>query len=217
MSASTDMAYGTDEDLHLIFSRFGEILSCEVIRDKRTGDSFQYSFIEFANQADCEQAYFKMQGVLIDDHRIHVDFSQSVSRLAQNFLNKPRKQSANFGGKEGLVKGRSYQETKTKHEMIFDEDDVKERKRRRSRTRSRSRSRSRDRSHKDRDKRGHDRRGRYESGHGRDKNKRSYEPRRERDSGRDGGRERDSEYEKRRDYDRDRSRDRYRDKERSRR
>lgn len=70
-----------DEDLNLIFSRFGKILSCEVIRDKKTGDSLQYSFIEFENQKDCEQAYFKMQGVLIDDHRIHVDFSQSVSLI----------------------------------------------------------------------------------------------------------------------------------------
>lgn len=68
-----------DEDLNLIFSRFGKILSCEVIRDKRTGDSLQYAFIEFDEQKACEQAYFKMQGVLIDDHRIHVDFSQSVS------------------------------------------------------------------------------------------------------------------------------------------
>jgi hypothetical protein len=41
----------------------------------------QYAFIEFENQKDCEQAYFKMQGVLIDDHRIHVDFSQSVRWL----------------------------------------------------------------------------------------------------------------------------------------
>ena len=72
-------AYGSiDEDLELIFSRFGKVLSCEVIRDKRTGDSLQYAFIEFENKQDCEQAYFKMQGVLIDDHRIHVDFSQSV-------------------------------------------------------------------------------------------------------------------------------------------
>jgi hypothetical protein len=68
--------------LELIFSRFGKILSCEVIRDKKTGDSLQYAFIEFENQKDCEQAYFKMQGVLIDDHRIHVDFSQSVGRVS---------------------------------------------------------------------------------------------------------------------------------------
>ena len=31
-----------DEDLELIFGRFGKILSCEVIRDQKTGDSLQY-------------------------------------------------------------------------------------------------------------------------------------------------------------------------------
>jgi len=74
--------------LELIFSRFGKILSCEVIRDRRTGDSLQYAFIEFENQKDCEQAYFKMQGVLIDDHRIHVDFSQSVSSRSSHLLDE---------------------------------------------------------------------------------------------------------------------------------
>jgi len=29
----------------------------------------------------CEQAYFKMDNLLIDDRRIRVDFSQSVSKL----------------------------------------------------------------------------------------------------------------------------------------
>ena len=78
LASMSILKQSTDEDLNLIFSRFGKILSCEVIRDKRTSDSLQYAFIEFEQQKDCEQAYFKMQGVLIDDHRIHVDFSQSV-------------------------------------------------------------------------------------------------------------------------------------------
>jgi peptidyl-prolyl cis-trans isomerase-like 4 len=72
----------TDGDLELIFGRFGTILSCEVIRDRKTGDSLQYAFIEYEDKAACEGAYFKMQGVLIDDRRIHVDFSQSVSKLS---------------------------------------------------------------------------------------------------------------------------------------
>jgi peptidyl-prolyl cis-trans isomerase-like 4 len=62
-----------DEDLELIFSRFGTIMSCQVIRDKRTGDSLQYAFIEFDKREDAEQAYFKMQNVLVDDRRIWVD------------------------------------------------------------------------------------------------------------------------------------------------
>lgn len=70
-----------DEDLQVIFSRFGPITSCEVIRDVKTGESLQYAFIEFENAADCEKAYFKMDNVLIDDRRIHVDFSQSVAKF----------------------------------------------------------------------------------------------------------------------------------------
>jgi peptidyl-prolyl cis-trans isomerase-like 4 len=70
-----------DDDLELIFSRFGKINSCEVIRDKKTGDSLCYAFIEFDKQEDCESAYFKMDNVLIDDRRIHVDFSQSVAKV----------------------------------------------------------------------------------------------------------------------------------------
>lgn len=63
----------TDADLELIFSRFGPILSCQVIRDKRSGDSLQYAFIEFDRRPDAEQAYAKMQNVLVDDRRIWVD------------------------------------------------------------------------------------------------------------------------------------------------
>ncbi|KAG0424156.1 hypothetical protein HPB47_000088 [Ixodes persulcatus] len=71
----------TDEDLEIIFSRFGPIKSCEVIRDRKTGDSLQYAFVEFTCREHCESAYFKMDNVLIDDRRIHVDFSQSVAKL----------------------------------------------------------------------------------------------------------------------------------------
>jgi len=101
-----------DESLQLIFSRFGQILSCEVIRDKRTGDSLQYAFIEYKDKPDAERAYFKMQNVLIDDHRIHVDFSQSVSRLAdvwRDATNKRRRTGGGgFGGIEELEKKRQF-------------------------------------------------------------------------------------------------------------
>ncbi|KAJ2045486.1 Peptidyl-prolyl cis-trans isomerase-like 4, partial [Coemansia sp. S2] len=67
-----------DDDLETIFTRFGKILSCQVIRDSQSGDSLGYAFIEFDQKEACEEAYFKMDNVLIDDRRIHVDFSQSV-------------------------------------------------------------------------------------------------------------------------------------------
>ncbi|XP_073028868.1 peptidyl-prolyl cis-trans isomerase CYP59 [Primulina eburnea] len=70
-----------DEDLNTIFSRFGVVTSAEIIRDHKTGDSLCYAFIEFEDKDACEQAYFKMDNALIDDRRIHVDFSQSVAKL----------------------------------------------------------------------------------------------------------------------------------------
>ncbi|KAF5647916.1 peptidyl-prolyl cis-trans isomerase-like 4 [Fusarium sp. NRRL 52700] len=105
-----------DEDLELIFGRFGKILSCEVIRDQKTGDSLQYAFIEFEDKASCETAYFKMQDVLIDDRRIHVDFSQSVSKLSDVWrkdTNSKRRATAHrggWGGVDELEKRRQYRD-----------------------------------------------------------------------------------------------------------
>ena len=41
----------TEEDLEIIFSRFGPISGCEVIKDKKTGASLQYAFVEFEKVA----------------------------------------------------------------------------------------------------------------------------------------------------------------------
>ncbi|KAJ2840519.1 Peptidyl-prolyl cis-trans isomerase-like 4, partial [Coemansia sp. 'formosensis'] len=49
-----------DDDLETIFTRFGKILSCQVIRDPQSGDSLGYAFIEFDQKEACEEAYFKM-------------------------------------------------------------------------------------------------------------------------------------------------------------
>ncbi|QUC23437.1 uncharacterized protein UV8b_07678 [Ustilaginoidea virens] len=124
-----------DEDLELIFGRFGKILSCEVIRDQKTGDSLQYAFIEYEDKASCETAYFKMQGVLIDDRRIHVDFSQSVSKLSDMWrkdTNSKRKANASRGGWGGvreLEKRRQYRAEEDRAEknnygMIHGEEEM---------------------------------------------------------------------------------------------
>lgn len=136
----------TDDDLEIIFSRFGKINSCEVIRDKKTGDSLQYAFIEFDDKKSCESAYFKMDNVLIDDRRIHVDFSQSVSKI------------------KWLGKGRG-----VKHITEEEDDHVSKNKK------TRPRSKDRDHRERDRDRhndiRTHDR-DRRDRGHSRDRKSR---------------------------------------------
>lgn len=193
----------TDEDLELIFSRFGKILSCEVIRDKRTGDSLQYAFIEYEEQSSCEQAYFKMQGVLIDDHRIHVDFSQSVSKLSDSWRtatnSKRRQGGGGFGGVSGLEKKRQYKAEdygggrRDRYGMVYDEDELRRRHEREGKYDSEKRERSRSRSPQEKrrsyyerdDRRGRGDGDRYRGGRDRDR----YD---DRDRGGRGGRRDDS-------------------------
>lgn len=216
-----------DEDLELIFSRFGKILSCEVIRDKKTGDSLQYAFIEYTNQKDCEQAYFKMDGVLIDDHRIHVDFSQSVSKIADDWrdvTNKKRRSAAGgFGGIDNLEKKRQYRGDSGRqimsdsvvNRLVVDRDT--------SQNDTNGNGREKPRDNGDRRRDGAQRRERREDYHDdRFKRRRSRSPRRERREREDGRydakrRERSRSPDRHRDDMRDRSRDRHRRDDRDRR
>uniref|UniRef100_K3WBH2 Peptidyl-prolyl cis-trans isomerase n=1 Tax=Globisporangium ultimum (strain ATCC 200006 / CBS 805.95 / DAOM BR144) TaxID=431595 RepID=K3WBH2_GLOUD len=75
-------------DLDMAFCRFGPCKS-QVIRDYKTGDSLCFAFVEFTDRKHCEEAYFKMNNVLMDDRRIKVDFSQSVSKLWNKFARRP--------------------------------------------------------------------------------------------------------------------------------
>ena len=70
----------TEEDLETIFGRFGNITSCDIIRDKKTGDSLCYAFLGYDTDEASETAYFKMNNVLIDDRRIKVDSCPFLAR-----------------------------------------------------------------------------------------------------------------------------------------
>merc|ERR1711876_112794 len=205
-----------DEDLEIIFSRFGKVESCEVTRDKKTGDSLQYAFVEFDCKEACERAYFKMDNVLIDDRRIHVDFSQSVAQYRwkgkgrlEVFEDKEvkadlddliKKERAGIKvSKDGKIERDSNDLKKEKNGRYNDKD--KPRDRSRDRVRDRDRDRYRERSPERRKDRSRDR---------------SVERRKDRSRERRRDRSRDRPRNKSRERHRDRSRDRSRDLDRRR-
>lgn len=123
----------TDEDLEIIFSRFGTIKSCEIIRDWKTGESLCYAFIEFEKEEDCEKAYFKMDNVLIDDRRIHVDFSQSVAKVkwkgkGGKYTKDDFKEYEKDAGKSSklALKDKAKPKQDSQYELVLD-DDVEDR------------------------------------------------------------------------------------------
>jgi len=46
----------TSEDLHLLFNQFGELKSCKVARDPKTGKSRCYGYIWFTSEKACAKA-----------------------------------------------------------------------------------------------------------------------------------------------------------------
>ncbi len=169
----------TDDDLEIIFSRFGKVKSCEVIRDHKTNDSLQYAFVEFEEQKSCEAAYFKMDNVLIDDRRIHVDFSQSVSKY--RWKGKGRLEVMDET-KPGIKRSRS-RSPKRPRRISPDRKELKNKSKNRSssRDKKRSRSKSRDRRRRSRSRESHrhkdsrkDRRSRSRSRDRRSKDSKQY-------------------------------------------
>lgn len=71
----------TDEDsLEIIFSRFGTVKQCNIIKDK-DGKSKRYGFIEFETIKQAEIAYEKLHdNCIIDGNEVIVDFSQSTRK-----------------------------------------------------------------------------------------------------------------------------------------
>ena len=210
----------TDEDLEIIFSRFGKVVSCEVIRDKKTGDSLQYAFVEFENKEACERAYFKMDNVLIDDRRIHVDFSQSVAQYrwkGKGRLEIVESKEVKSEMNDLILKERAEIKVSTDGKIQRDVNNLKtEKERGRSkydgkydkysdRSRNRSRDSRRDRSDERRKDRSKDRYRNRSRDRVRD---------RSREKKRDRSRDRDRSREKRRERDRSRERRRSRSRER---
>ena len=76
-----------DEDLEIIFSRFGRVVSCDVVRDHKTGDSLCFAFVTFETREAAETAYLKMDNVLIDDRRrargLLAEHARAVAQLQE--------------------------------------------------------------------------------------------------------------------------------------
>jgi len=96
----------------------------------------QYAFIEFETNGACEEAYFKMENSLIDERRIHIDFSQSVAKMWPKYRKDMRKK---FDPSDKNEKNTADVELKQKNRQGYDKYSLvfdHSKKNRRSRSRS---------------------------------------------------------------------------------
>ncbi len=85
-----------DDDLKEIFEEYGEVTSCKVIKDRFTGDSRGFGFVEMPNESEGTQAIDELDGAELDGKYLKVNKA------------KPRAPRENYSGGGGGGGGRRY-------------------------------------------------------------------------------------------------------------
>ena len=66
----------TDDDLRAAFEPYGEVVSARVIKDKETGRSRGFGFVEMPNQEQGNNAIAKVNNTEIGDRAVRVNEAQ---------------------------------------------------------------------------------------------------------------------------------------------
>ncbi len=68
-----NLSWHTVEDtLHEQFSEFGEVVSVKIIRDRESGRSHGFGFVEFVTEAAAEAVIAAMNGKVVDGRSLRV-------------------------------------------------------------------------------------------------------------------------------------------------
>lgn len=71
------LSWGLDwQEVKDIFKEYGEVSFAKVIKDRETGKSKGFGFVEFINLEDAVKAKEAMDGAEVDGRTIKVDFAQ---------------------------------------------------------------------------------------------------------------------------------------------
>ena len=84
-----NLAYGvTDGQLEALFQEFGAVTSVNLIKDKFSGESKGFGFIEMERQAEAEEAIKKLNGRPLDGRNLTVNIARPRNDRSHS---KPRR------------------------------------------------------------------------------------------------------------------------------
>ncbi|XP_033834405.1 U11/U12 small nuclear ribonucleoprotein 35 kDa protein [Periophthalmus magnuspinnatus] len=87
----------TEDKLHQVFSKFGDIQRLRLVRDIVTGFSKKYAFIEYKEQRAVYRAWREAEKLVVDQHELFVDMEQE--RTLKGWV--PRRLGGGLGGNKG--------------------------------------------------------------------------------------------------------------------
>lgn len=66
----------TEETLQELFAKYGEVVSAKIIKDKYSGRSKGFGFVEMANKDDGEKAIKELNDSEVEGRNIRVNFAR---------------------------------------------------------------------------------------------------------------------------------------------
>ena len=97
----------TDDELKGLFAEAGTVTSVEVIKDRFTGSSKGFAFIEMSNQAEAEKAINLFNGYGLGERAIKVSPAKPREESGSGGFGGPRRDGGNRGGQGGPGGGRN--------------------------------------------------------------------------------------------------------------
>lgn len=83
-----NLAYGvTEGQLEALFQEFGTVTSVNLIKDKLSGDSKGFGFVEMGKQAEAEEAIKTLNGRALDGRNLTVNIARARNERSHS---KPR-------------------------------------------------------------------------------------------------------------------------------
>ena len=87
-----------DEDLHDFFAEYGEVTSAKVIKDKFTGRSRGFGFVEMSNDENGQKAITELDGAVVEGRSISVTVAKPKEERTDSRRSFSNSGSNNGGG-----------------------------------------------------------------------------------------------------------------------
>jgi len=71
----------TDDEFRMLFQRYGDVTASKVVRDRATGYSYGFGFIDYATEEEAERAVHALNGSQLQHKRIKVAFSRQGDNI----------------------------------------------------------------------------------------------------------------------------------------
>jgi len=91
----------TEEELTTLFANAGTVTSVDVIKDRETGRSKGFAFVQMSTQADAEKAISLLNGKTLGDRELRVSIARPREDNRGGFGGQRRDDGGGYGGRRG--------------------------------------------------------------------------------------------------------------------